>query len=556
MKVAILFDGASAYATNPDLLILGTVEAIERSLLAEGNDVTCIPVYQDGKWIEKLRRGKFDLAFNMCEGIDGIASLESAVISVLELFKIPFTGASSYTTAVCLRKPVINAILEKAGLPIPRFATIRRGDPLVSVGFPAIVKPAAEDASLGVEQRSVVRNTRQLAERVEAMLELWSEVIVQRYVDGREVNVGILGDTVLPIAEIDFRKMPRGPLAHRHVPIEVGNGQRRRPGGDPALPREAAGEGCQRNSSRRRRAWKLVGGFGYGRVDMRIDANGQPWILEVNANPDIAPDAGLATMARVAGIEYPALIRNICELGLDRARAKIPQENWALAQPAVGPRAGTERARSVRRRRLRFFGYSGDRADLKMQVKLGALQRGHRNRIREILDATSVFRDEEVAVALELFDETFAVGSGARAVRSGRRRGELRVRRLVLARRSTSSATSAMARRRAPIARTICIGSRCTLIFRASGGGSQLLDEVERRLRQREARLLVVETSSRDDYAPDAPFYETRGYDRRSGNRRLLRPRRRSGDLHEASRLGRTTKRAATFTTERGVVTQ
>src|SRR6476660_1066304 len=119
MKVGILFDGASAYAPSPDRLIRGTVEAIEQSLVAEGNEVGYVPVYQDGKWIEKMRRAKFDLALNMCEGIDGIAALESAVISVLELFKIPFTGASSYTTAVCLRKHVVNGMLEKAGLPIP-----------------------------------------------------------------------------------------------------------------------------------------------------------------------------------------------------------------------------------------------------------------------------------------------------------------------------------------------------------------------------------------------------------------------------------------------------
>ena len=167
-------------------------------------------VFSSGKWIEKLRRGKFDLAFNMCEGIDGIATLESAVISVLELFKIPFTGATSYTAAVCLQKNVINGVLERAGLPVPRFTSIRRGDPLRSVGYPAIVKPAAEDASLGVEQRSVVRNMRALAVRVEAMLEVWEEVLVQRFVHGREVNVGILGDTVLPIAEIDFKRMPAG----------------------------------------------------------------------------------------------------------------------------------------------------------------------------------------------------------------------------------------------------------------------------------------------------------------------------------------------------------
>ena len=115
MKVAILFDGASAYATNPDQLILGTVEAIEQSLVAEGNEVGYVPVYQDGKWIEKLRRGKFDLAFNMCEGIDGIAALESAVISRaravqdsvhrrVELHAPPSACASTSSTR-CSRRP-------------------------------------------------------------------------------------------------------------------------------------------------------------------------------------------------------------------------------------------------------------------------------------------------------------------------------------------------------------------------------------------------------------------------------------------------------------------
>lgn len=336
MKVALLFDGASAYASNPDRLILGTADDIERSLVGEGNTVTYIPVYQDGKWIDKIRRGKFDLAFNMCEGIDGIATLESPVIAVLELFKIPFTGASAYTTSICLRKPVVNAMLEKGGLPIPRFATISRGDPLVTVGFPAIVKPAAEDASLGVEQRSVVRNTRQLAERVEAMLELWDEVIVQHYVDGREVNVGILGDKVLPISEIDFKKTPSGhwrivtykskwvtgsvddlsavPRCPARLPAKVAN----------EIRRVASG------------AWKIVGGFGYGRVDMRIDHAGRPWILEVNANPDIMHNAGFATMAQVAGMDYPALIRSICELGLQRARARVEREDWALVNKLSG----------------------------------------------------------------------------------------------------------------------------------------------------------------------------------------------------------------------------
>ena len=337
MKVAILFDGASALAKSPDLLILGTLEAIERALLAEGNDVVRVPVLMDGRWIERVRRGRFDLAFNMCEGIDGVAAFEPPVIGVLELFGIPYTGSSSYTTSMCLRKHVVNAVLDRAGLPIPRFITVRRGGALSSVGFPAICKPAAEDASVGVEQRSVVRTTRALTARVDAMLELWDEVLVQRYVGGREINVGVLGETVLPIAEIDFGRMPRGKWRIVTYQSKWMTGSVEDVGAAPrcpaALPPKLAAE-VRRIALA---AWKLVGGQGYGRVDMRVDAAGQPWILEVNANPDIAPDAGLARMAGVAGIEYAALIRTVCELALERRRETVStEEGWALAQRLSG----------------------------------------------------------------------------------------------------------------------------------------------------------------------------------------------------------------------------
>ncbi len=103
MKIAMMFDGASALAKSPDVLILETVEAIEAALVAAGNVVVRVPVAADGRWIERLRRGKFDLAFNLCEGIDGVAAAEPAVISVLELLGVPYTGSSSWTTSVCLR---------------------------------------------------------------------------------------------------------------------------------------------------------------------------------------------------------------------------------------------------------------------------------------------------------------------------------------------------------------------------------------------------------------------------------------------------------------------
>jgi ribosomal protein S18 acetylase RimI-like enzyme len=146
-----------------------------------------------------------------------------------------------------------------------------------------------------------------------------------------------------------------------------------------------------------------------------------------------------------------------------------------------------------------------------MVVKLGALQRGHRNRIREILDATSVFREEEVAVALELFDETFAAGPARAPYDPGDG----------VANYEFVGSFS----REGKLVGYVCYGATPGTDrvydlywiamhpeFQGEGGGTQLLDEVERRLRQREARLLVVETSSRPDYAPTRHFYEMRGY--------------------------------------------
>ena len=337
MKIAIIFDGASALGKSPDLLILETIESIERVLAAEGNEAARVPVNPDGRWVERLRRGKYDLVFNLCEGIDGVAALEPTVISVLELLGLPYTGGSSWTTALCLRKHVVNGLLDRAGLPVPPSAIVRAGDPLPTVGFPAIIKPAAEDASLGVEQRSVVRSLRALAQRVEQMHERWDELLVQRYIDGREINVGIVGDTVLPISEIDFGDLPRGMWRIVTYRSKWDTGSVEDVGTRPICPAELSPDLAAELRRIALAAWRAVGGHGYGRVDMRIDRAGRPWILEVNANPDIAPDAGLARMAREAGLDYGALIRELCEAALERARTAVPSEvQWALAQRLSG----------------------------------------------------------------------------------------------------------------------------------------------------------------------------------------------------------------------------
>jgi D-alanine-D-alanine ligase len=263
--------------------------------------------------------------------------MEPPVISVLVQLGLPYSGRTSWPTALCLRKHIVNGALERAGLPVPRFAVVRRGGDIPSVGFPAICKPAAEDASIGVEQRSGVRTTRQLTERVSAMLERWDEVLVQRYIEGREINVGILGDAVLPIAEIDFGRMPKGMWRIVTYRSKWETGSDEDIGSAPRCPARLPAAVATQARKVAIAAWRLVGGSGYGRVDMRIDERGRPWILEVNSNPDIAPDAGLARMARVAGIEYGALVRRVCELGLQRKRDEVDvAERWAMAQRLSG----------------------------------------------------------------------------------------------------------------------------------------------------------------------------------------------------------------------------
>jgi len=316
MKIGILFDGMSALGQNPDVLILEAVEAVETAIEAWGHDPVRIPVNPDGRWVERVRRAHFDLVFNLCEGIDGVAEFEPMVIAVLELFGIPFTGNSSATTALCLHKNLVNTMLDRAGLPVPRWSLARRGEDITSVGFPAICKPAAEDASIGIEQRSVVRSMRALAARIEAMHERWDEVLIQRFIDGREVNVGIVGDKVLPIAEINFGDMPRGMWKIVSYRSKWITGSDEDLGAAPSCPADLPRALTRELERIALTAWRAVGGQGYGRADFRIDSTGHPWLLEVNPNPDISTGAGLARMAGVAGMDYAALVRRVCEIAL------------------------------------------------------------------------------------------------------------------------------------------------------------------------------------------------------------------------------------------------
>ena len=309
------------------------VNEIAKILSAAGHDASRVGVRHDLRWLPKARAA--DLIFNLCEGINGIGKWEDLVVSTMELAGVPFTGASAWVITVCHHKGLMNSFLQAAGLPVPRWVVPRDRTIPDDFPLPAIVKPAAEDASNGIEQHSVVTTRPALMRRVAQLSETYDEVIVQEYVDGREFAVGFVGDTTLPVSEIDFGKMPEGAWRILTFSAKWEKGSVDDIGTRPVCPAPIGKELDKRLVTTAKAAWQLVGGTGYGRVDLRVDRAGRPWILEVNPNPDISDDAGLSAMADARGWTYPELVMRI----FDGARAAAERRRSVEGLAATPARA-------------------------------------------------------------------------------------------------------------------------------------------------------------------------------------------------------------------------
>ncbi len=311
------------------------VNEIVAILSDAGHDVARVGVRHDLRWLPKARGA--DLVFNLCEGINGIGKWEDLVAATIELAGIPMTGCTAWTITLCHNKAVVNAVLEAAGLPIPRWNVPRGHKVPRDFPVPAIVKPTAEDASVGIEQSSVVRTRAQLEARVAQQSEAFDEVMVQEYVDGREFAVGFIGNTTLPISEIDFGDMPEGAWRILSFAAKWEKGSAEDVGTRPVCPANVDRDLEKKIVSIAQAAWRAVGGVGYGRVDVRVDRAGRPWILEVNPNPDISDDAGLSAMAHAKGWSYPELVMRIVDGAAAAAQGKKSVERLAAAgarQPA------------------------------------------------------------------------------------------------------------------------------------------------------------------------------------------------------------------------------
>jgi len=310
------------------------VNEIVKILGAAGHEVSRVGVRHDLRWLPKARGA--DLVFNLCEGINGVGRWEDLVAATIELAGIPCTGAKAWTITVCHNKALVNAMLQAAGLPIPRWIVPRGHKVPKDFPLPAIVKPCAEDASVGIEQSSVVTTRSALEARVARHSETFDEVLVQEFIEGREFAVGFVGDATLPISEIDFSGMPDGTWRILSFAAKWDKGCAEDLGSRPICPATVDRDLEKKIVSMAQSAWRAVGGGGYGRVDLRVDRASRPWILEVNPNPDISDDAGLSAMAHARGWSYPELITRIAESALSAAQRKKSVERLAAASELAG----------------------------------------------------------------------------------------------------------------------------------------------------------------------------------------------------------------------------
>lgn len=335
MRVVVLYDPGAPEWTPEDIRgVMSAVNHVARIFVALGHAVRRVPVRRDMRWFQTARSA--DLVFNLCEGVHGRGEWEEHVVAMLEFAGTPVTGAGLWTLGACRRKATANAILAQAGLPIPRW-TVAQGKIDDDFPLPAIVKPAAEDASAGLDRGSVVTDRKALRARVATMTEQFDEVLVQEYIAGREFNVGFVGDRTLPLSEIDFSAMPPGHWPILTYAAKWDTGSVDDVGSVPVCPANVSQKLADRLVKIAEASWRAMQGKGYGRVDLRLDEQGRPWVLEVNPNPDLNDTAGLSRMAQTLGWSYAELVRRIAEVALREAQgAKAARE---LLAPPRRPRA-------------------------------------------------------------------------------------------------------------------------------------------------------------------------------------------------------------------------
>ncbi|HEX8825092.1 MAG TPA: D-alanine--D-alanine ligase [Archangium sp.] len=276
-------------------------------------------------FVDVLARMRPDLVINLCESVAADSRGEMVIPCLLDMLGLPYTGSPALSLGLALHKDKAKELLRARGVSTPGFARVERLEDLeaVDLPFPLIVKPAREDASVGITADSVVHDRAALRRTVEAVLRTFHQpALIEQYIAGREIYVPLLGNQprrALPLTEIHFGKLfeDRPNIVTYAAKWEADSADyQNTPSGlclleDPALEARLVQTALD--------AFAALECQDYGRVDMRVSPQGVPYVIDINPNCDLHPEAGFAKAARAAGIDYPSLATRLVEIALERA---------------------------------------------------------------------------------------------------------------------------------------------------------------------------------------------------------------------------------------------
>jgi D-alanine-D-alanine ligase len=345
-SVLILYSLPAPFFSNgtPDTIgqesVLSRLQAVQQALCSLGYPVQTLEAKGEiSLLLKRIRSAKADVVFNLCEEFLGRTRLEMNLAALLELLDIPFTGSSALVLGLSQDKGKTKSILAQHGIPTPAYRVWQPGlDGLLKgLQFPLIIKPLREDASLGIDNDAFIRDEKALKQRVHKIFHGYRQpALVEEYIEGRELNISILGNKdprVLPISEIDFSSMPPGWPKICGYAAKWVEGSQEFSFTVPRCPAPLSQKIEKKLKEVSLLSYRVMECRDYARVDIRLSPQGIPYVLEINANPDISPDAGMTRSAQMAGFTYPEFISYIVELGRARITPSPSHRRHARVPP-------------------------------------------------------------------------------------------------------------------------------------------------------------------------------------------------------------------------------
>lgn len=297
---------------------------VKNTLESMGHDVIAVGVKDDlGVVKSAVSEFKPHIVFNLMENFHEVGVFDQNVVSYLELLRVPYTGCNPRGLMLSRDKALSKTLLAFHRVPIPEFTVVRVGRPIQRpkrLRFPLIVKSLTQEASIGISQASVVEDDDKLRERVRFVHQsVGTDAIIERYINGRELYVGLLGDRkvqVFPIWELEFEKMPGQSWRIATARVKWSTKYQEKYGIRSGLARDLPEPLAERIRTLCKRVYRVLDLSGYARIDLRLDPEGRIYVLEANANPQIAYGEDFADSAEAAGISYEMLLQRIMLTGL------------------------------------------------------------------------------------------------------------------------------------------------------------------------------------------------------------------------------------------------